>query len=60
MSMQGSAGGFLRDSPRRRDRDQEIARFEDENDCQRARKALSRQNRAAPSRGIGRIECFIG
>src|SRR6185437_8031007 len=32
--------------------------LEDEDDCQRARKALSRQNRARRSRGIGRTRMF--
>jgi hypothetical protein len=39
--------------------DQGFAWFEAENDYQRARKALSRQD-SAPSRGIGHIECFTG
>ena len=54
----GGPGG-RRHQDRRRHHGEGVARFEDEDDCQRAGKALSRQGRARRS-GIGHIECFTG
>ena len=53
------AAAGCRDSRRRRDHGQGVARLEDEDGCECARKALSRKDRARRSRGIGRMNVLL-